>query len=939
MILNCKTRRGSAGLWLVFVFGCAWIPASRSTFAEEPKQSIEEIQTAIAAAKGEELTRLELLVLTRFDFSPDFRIQSAEALIKRHEGTNNSLVLGKAFAGKGTGLLHQGKLDAAIEQLKIAAEFGSQCEQQDPSVYFKALCNQAAALTILGRDKEASTLLQVALAFAKPYRDQLDVPFVYSLLAHHAEKAGAIDLALRYLQTAFEDATRTDKGLLAAQAGSSIVGMLSVNQHYKEANDWIPKVEPYLVGLSDPSVRLSFSMYREDIRSALGDSVTAATNLKRLAAEAEPTKNPQIIGNIFLSLAAAENACRRYEAAIEAADKAMALSASNPRSYMVAKHHRLSALFALERNEEALAGTQEIIDSDDQSYPRWKALELRSKILHHMGRVDEAFEVLQKARDEERTRITERANEQASFMSAVFDDQQRSNELELAKTQLQSAETQAKLNEQLVARQTQVAAFERTLRNVVIGASLLTLFLGVVFFRSLANRRTALAIAEREHQLNLELNAHLNRQSEELQSVLAARRQLEIAVERKHRDETIGKLTGGVAHDFNNLLTVIVQSIELVKMHAGSLDAKVIRLLDSSLKAADSGAGIVRQLLAYARQQPLASKPIKIGPWMASSKSMFQQMAGKQIIVRETPAAQGATVFADSARLTTAIINLLANARDAVNPLDSHIELRVSAIQLDDSSVKEWTDAVPGDYVLFEVQDNGKGMTSEQLTHACEPFFSTKSPSAGTGLGLSSVVGFVKQSLGDWQLLSEQEKGTTARFILPVLPEQATAPNETDCASADGLAEPSLNPSTTTTAHSLAEAGSFAAISAIESGTQKRQRILLVEDQDDVRCVVKISLQSMGMEVIEAANADEAKVLLSKIEQPNWVLSDVRMPGSMNGIELRRWIMNHFLNLPVILMSGYRDAATELEADAVYLNKPIKPLELRRAFEKRQVGR
>lgn len=882
--------------WLAVIACC-----SQKMFAfDDSNLTMDDVRERINSTQGEEQVKYKLLVLTRFDFPADYRIKIADELISQGEATDNPLILGKAYCGKGTGLLHLGKLKEALLLLEQAEEFGKRCQDSDPNVFFKSRCNRAACLTMRGdQSKEAVKLLQEALAFAKPYGDQLDVPFVNTLMAHHAEKAGAIDLALKYLDSAYEGAVRSDKPILAAQAGTSVIGMLVVNAQVVEAKVWIDKLEPLLQTIRDPIVTITFAMYREDVRSAQGDPKQASENLRQIAQEAEATSNPQLIGNVYLSLAASENRAKEHENAIKSADKAIEQLPNLPRSLFLAKEHRAQALFALDRNDEALKETQEILNARE-SLPKVRAHELRSRVLRKLGRTDEAFEQLELCRQEEKRRLTDRAHEQATYMTAIFEDRQQIADLALAQEQSRAAEIQSELSNAVAIRQTQAANLERLIRNSVIVASLLILIGCVLLFRMIANRKTASALAAQEHQLNLELKESLARQTAILEGESAKRRKLEIAVERKHRDETIGKLTGGVAHDFNNLLTVILQSLELAKLIADPLPPKVSRLLDGSINAAESGASIVRQLLAYARQQPLSPKPICVSAWLASTLGMFQQIGGKRVRIDQCGSTQNTTISADSAQLTTSVINLIANARDAIDVNHGEIELCIKTISLDESSVAEWMDVSPGQYVLFEVRDNGSGMSPEQLSHACEPFYSTKSPTAGTGLGLSSVLGFVKQSAGDLKIASAPEVGTTVSFILPTV--DPIAPDAVSVDPSLGVRHP-------------------------------RQSVLLVEDQDEVRNVIGLSLKTMGLDVIEAANADEAVEIMGREDRPQCVLSDVRMPGSMNGIELRRWILSRFGNVRVILMSGFQDIETELAPGTVFIPKPVKQADLRQAIE------
>ncbi len=183
------------------------------------------------------------------------------------------------------------------------------------------------------------------LDFAEGYGDLLDVPFVYTMMSHHAEKVGAIDMALKYLQKAFDESIRTGKKSLAAQAGTTIVGMLTINDQNQEAEEWIAKVEPWIADVQDPAIRLAFELHREDVRIATGDSTKAIAKLKEIAAQAESLGNRQLWGNALLSISAAETSAENFDAAIVSADKAIEILSSFSRSQSLAKHHRLNAMF------------------------------------------------------------------------------------------------------------------------------------------------------------------------------------------------------------------------------------------------------------------------------------------------------------------------------------------------------------------------------------------------------------------------------------------------------------------------------------------------------------------------------------------------------------------------------------------------------------------
>ncbi len=273
-------------------------------------------------------------------------------------------------------------------------------------------------------------------------------------------------------------------------------------------------------------------------------------------------------------------------------------------------------------------------------------------------------------------------------------------------------------------------------------------------------------------------------------------------------------------------------------------------------------------------------------------------MIGKSIHFVEHNNAGDATICVDAAQLTTAIINLVANARDALTSASGTVELNIALIELGSQSESAWKGLPPGKYCQFDVRDTGKGMTAEELAHACEPFFTTKQPGSGTGLGLSTVSGFVRQSGGEFQLTSQPGVGTTASFVLPL-----TDLHETQ--------KPAVPSARVDAAHN---------------------QVLLVEDQDAVRTVIAAGLKSIGYAVIQARHADEAVEIIESSGAPQIMLSDVRMPGSMNGVQLRRWVLERHPQVHVVLMSGYRELDAETEENTIFLQKPVKLQDLHRAL-------
>ena len=912
MISSCSGRFRLLSQRLVYC-AMAWVALSLLSSAPSNAQGVTkpsaEVPTAelvaqVRTAQGPARTELQLALIKRTDASSAVREEATDELIERYKDQDQPLVLGAAYSSKGKILGDRLEFAAAIEKLELAESYGRRCAETDPGIYFKAKCNQAVYRSALGQRDEPTRMLREAIEFAKPYGDQLEVPFAYAMLGRLAEASGAIDRAFEYLQSSFESAAKGNKARLAAQAGISMLELALAEKKTELAQEWLSRCEPWAEKSNDPFSKFIVELRRHDLKRALGDPQAAAEAVQKLI-EANPLDgNPQYMGMLYLSLAASRFAAKEYTEAMAASESGAELLKPVFRSWTLTQINRVECLNALGRFQESLDSVEQLLDDERLvTLHRIQLLELKSRVLASLDRHNDSLAALQACRAEEAKRATDRAHEVSQFMQAAYDGQQREAELATAKAQQQAAEYQAALNQEIALRERSSAANDRFVKNAAIIASLVALGVGLLLIRARSNRQAAVTIAERERELNEQLQVQLERQAVKLKEEIATRQQLELAMERKFRDEALGKLTGGVAHDFNNLLTVILHSIELIRNQNPQLKTDSLQLIDAINGAAESGSGIVNQLMAYTRQQPLEPQPLVISSWLASTRTMFKQTLGKRIRYLEVDQSSSSTICIDAAQLTTAVINLLANSRDAIGTEAGSVELSVHCMQLDADSAAQWRHLPLGRYARFQVRDSGKGMSEQELQHACEPFFTTKHPGAGTGLGLSTVVGFVKQSGGELHLASEIGSGTTVTFLLP-LTDKSVA--------------------------------SIAPV-ALTGEMQQPSQLLLVEDQLAVRTVLAAGLKSIGYEVTQAEHADEAMSIISRDGAPRILLSDVRMPGSMNGVQLRRWVLDRFPDVHVVLMSGYRDLDFEPDAtgDIVYLQKPIKLQELHKALSMR----
>ena len=365
------------------------------------------------------------------------------------------------------------------------------------------------------------------------------------------------------------------------------------------------------------------------------------------------------------------------------------------------------------------------------------------------------------------------------------------------------------------------------------------------------------------------------------------------------RLDAVGQLTGGVAHDFNNLLTVISGNLQLLEaqLPPGGEEGEVIA---SALRAVGRGAELTRKLLAFARRQRLSPRAIAPQQLLADVGLMLRRTLGEQVDLSIQCAADVGAVYADPAQLDTALVNLALNARDAM-PRGGRLEI---SVRRETFEAAEDVDTRPGDYVVFAVADTGLGMSPEVQARAFEPFFTTKEHGKGSGLGLSMVYGFVKQSGGRLAVDSRLGYGTRIELFLP------------GAASPDGAAP-------------VASSG------AAQRGNE---RVLVVEDEPEVRGIALAFLRSLGYATVAAANADDALALLRADAAIDVLFSDVVLGSGANGGELARAAQGLRPGLPVLLTSGYERPdgnGGELPgAEFPLLRKPYRREELAEALRR-----
>ncbi len=343
------------------------------------------------------------------------------------------------------------------------------------------------------------------------------------------------------------------------------------------------------------------------------------------------------------------------------------------------------------------------------------------------------------------------------------------------------------------------------------------------------------------------------------------------ALAQSQKMEALGQLTGGIAHDFNNLLHVIKNAVAIALRRFPGEDPEVRRYLEMATQNADRAAAVTQRLLAFSRQQPLEPKPIDPNKLLSSMTALLRSALGERIAL-ETVLSSGIwTVSADVNQLETAIFNLALNAHDAISEYGK-LTIETANGFLDESYAAAHLEVKVGQYVMIAVSDNGSGMTKEVAARAFEPFFTTKEAGQGTGLGLSQVFGFVKQSGGHVKIYSEPGQGTTVKLYLPRIAGVAS----------EVVKEPE----------------------PLVTGTSG-ETILVVEDEEDVRTFTAEALTELGYQVTVAPDAHAALAVLEKLGGVSLLFTDVGLPNGINGRQLADEANRRWPDMKVLFTTGY----------------------------------
>ena len=369
-------------------------------------------------------------------------------------------------------------------------------------------------------------------------------------------------------------------------------------------------------------------------------------------------------------------------------------------------------------------------------------------------------------------------------------------------------------------------------------------------------------------------------------------RRLEEQLRQAQKMEAVGQLTGGVAHDFNNLLTVVIGNLDVMEL--GLEDERLKRLVAAARRGAERAATLTHRLLAFSRKQPLAPQPVDLNKLVAGMSDLLRRSLGEAVTIESSLAGDLWQTSADANQVENALLNLALNARDAM-PSGGKLTIGTQNFGLDTAPASRDPELAHGDYVQLSVTDNGAGMSAETLARAFEPFFTTKDVGYGSGLGLSMVYGFARQSGGHAAIRSAIGHGTTVELFLPRLDTPAPAPEAP-------IAEPPPNSPT-------------------------GEIILVVEDDEDVRAYSVTALETLGYVVHAARHAEDAMRRLAELPRIDLLFTDVGLPGGTNGRELAQAAVAARPGLRVLFTTGYASRAIvqdgTVEPGVAMIGKPF----------------
>lgn len=870
---------GRAVALVVLILGTAEAYADPVTWSQV--RSLPNAELTALAETGADPSARARAMLTLADRSINTSIEEATRLLEAAEGLLTSADPDRSVEDEiftvalRCQIEHRQGLagaEAACLPLKRSRPSG---EQLDPVVRSYIHLSRAYLYYREGQHEVSMREAEEGLRIARDIRDHGHIAVGNNIMGVHFATRLLPRMALTHLETAWEAAGRLPYTTLKQQIQLNLAAVYSFLGRHQDALQLLDEVQHSQLVLMFPTRELVVQSTRAIALSGLSKAEEGQATVQAALDRVHDDVLPDARTFAYTALGVAELALDRPQSALGSFDRVLEITQRSLRDGL--DHPRVQPIVvpyarALRRagsGQEAIALLETVVARIPESQPDQLLVDAYDELASsRQAAGDDAGASLAEGKASElRKRLWDASFEyRIARLNAALESDRRNVALARAR------ERETALKEQ--------AEHETTLLRLSwLIAGLLIAF--VLLFQS---RRMQKRMASTERASNERLEQLVRRRTRELEEQMAQRmqadqerRELSDRLAEAEKMRALGQLTAGVAHDFNNLMTVVTLTAEHLKTMDGQRDAEEKQLLDDILAAADSGAKITDGLLSYVRKKPLQPEVLELDEFLRDALPLFRNTLGEsyQLKVDLEPA----IALVDKGQLTTSILNLILNAREAM-PEPGTVELSLST---DEQRAQ------------IRVRDPGTGMSEQACTRAFEPFFTTKGGGEGTGLGLSMVYGFARQSGGNLHIDSAVGRGTTVTLTLPLLSESAIAPELVN------LPSPSFDPSL---------------------------QALVVEDQETLLTMLSKTLEQLGLNVTRARTAREALNIVAAQGSPDLLVSDVLMPGGMDGRELAERLRQHNPDLPILLISGYTDAVS---TDCLFLRKPFSITELEQA--------
>lgn len=756
-----------------------------------------------------------------------------------------------------------------VEQLRPMID-----PKEFPELHFRCRSLRAALMLLRG-DKEESAnaykeLLSSDLAGIPEFLiDRARINLAAALSEMGQEKAAAT-----IYESMMFSALEKQNDSSALHAGNNLLSILFEHGDTEAARRTLTELRPLLARNTGTTVFESIRLRELELLLQDGSVEESQSGLQEIIERSE-SSSPLIRGAAHRLLAYVLNRQNRVDEALGHAQQSVLLLRNNANE-VVESHLIVAAILMKKQDYFGALETLKEIDIDRVRVAAHRKLFYQIRL---------EAELRQQSRDGEADTLklllnaSEEFKEQNSqWVSSYFKER-------LEEVHRHLAEKEKEARSLIETQNDRESQRNRSFLLTVLGMA--GLGFGLVFLIDY-RRRAIRSRLEKQRMLNEKLEMLVAEKSRELSVNMNAQAEMAQALERKKRVETVGLLAGNVAHDINNLLQVIANSNQALESSASD-DQQRSEALSVSNESLRHGSGIIRQLLAYSRQQELSARTLCMRDYLNESRPLFFSAVGDRIELAINDVRDDLYVYVDPSQLTTSILNILSNSSDAM-PDGGKVEITAGLDQLtSDRKDSTWKSLPDGSYLRLSIKDNGFGMDAEHVARAFEPFFSSKSLKEGTGLGLSSVYGFVQQSGGEISIESIVGTGTRVDILLPICAPTAKKPQAPIQATKVSIAG---------------------------------KRILMVEDHEAVAHSFMLLLKHLELDATWAASGDDAILLLRKDPSFDFVLSDVHMPGVTDGPALARWIRSELPNLRVLLMSGYHEIPPD-RIEVPLLQKPF----------------